>query len=271
MVAVGRFHLPEALQIARQRSRRADHNGVILNVLVDNPQNASLSQPRVQRFTVFRQLRIKVPGNFRRVIRAPLARPQPAALLVPGRFRLRHLVSPAAAIILKPFRQRRQTGAGIGHQRRGVQFEGIELGDIQQEKFYVRVCKQRFRTGGEIGQTRADADNQIGLRRKLVCRQPAGNANTAQIQRMVADQRAFPGLRFRKRQVQVFHKLTKRVVRAGITHPAAANHQRALFTGNQRPRLRQPVWVRRASFNMVNTTGKETLRVIPGFALHILR
>ncbi|MNG30084.1 hypothetical protein D3C84_1156230 [compost metagenome] len=61
------------------------------------------------------------------------------------------------------------------------------------------MSKQRFGTRGEVSQARTYAYHQISLRGNQVCRQTAGNPQTAKVQRMIANQRTFSGLSFGKR------------------------------------------------------------------------
>ena len=130
--------------------------------------------------------------------------------------------------------------------------------------------KQRFRTGGKVGEARTDADHQIGLRCELIRCHPSSYPNASEVKWVVTNQRSLSGLSFGKRQLQRFNKRTKRLMRAGISYPAAAYHQRTAFAGNQRPRHRQTLWVGRSTFNQMNAARKETLWIVPGFSLYIL-
>lgn len=128
-------------------------------MLVDQPQHPRLGQAGVERLAVFRQLRIRVPRHFGRVVRTPLAIPQAAALVAPGGLRLGYRLSPAAAVIPERVGQCTEPGLGIGNQRGRVQLQGVKLGHVQQQEFDVRVGKERLGAGGKIGQARADADH----------------------------------------------------------------------------------------------------------------
>ena len=128
-------------------------------MLVDQPQHPRLGQAGVERLAVFRQLRVHVPCHFGRVVRAPLAIPQAAALLAPDGLHLGYRLSPAAAVLPERVGQGLQSGLGIGNQRGGVQLQGVKLGHVQQQKLNVRVGKERLGAGGKIGQARADANH----------------------------------------------------------------------------------------------------------------
>jgi hypothetical protein len=74
---------------------------------------------------------------------------------------------------------------------------------------------------------------------------------------VVTYQRPLPGLGFGKRQLQRLDKFAKRLMRAGIAHAAAAHHQRTTLAGDQRPRLRQTLRVRRTTFDVCTRRAKK--------------
>ena len=88
---------------------------------------------------------------------------------------------------------------------------------------------------------------------------------------MGGDYRPFPGLGFRERNAVAFREAGQRFPGTGIFHTAAANNQRLAAGLNGRDRIRQLGGAGRAAIETMHAAHKERLRVIPGFALHILR
>ena len=88
---------------------------------------------------------------------------------------------------------------------------------------------------------------------------------------MRRDNAAFTRLGFGKRYAVAFGKMGQRFAGAGVFHPAAADDQRLTAGFNCRHRIRQLCGAGRTAVKAVYPTGKEGLRIIPGFALDILR
>jgi len=88
---------------------------------------------------------------------------------------------------------------------------------------------------------------------------------------MVRDQRAFARLRLGKGDLIALGKLAQRLARFRVFHPAAADNYRLALTVNQRQGIRQLRRDRQAAIQTVHAFLEEVVRVIPGFALHILR
>src|SRR5690606_25893411 len=81
-------------------------------------------------------------------------------------------------------------------------------------------------TGGEILETGADADDEIGLSRDRVCARRTGDADGPQIERMVPGQRRLAGLRLGDRDRVAFHEGLQRLAGTGVVHAAAGDDHR---------------------------------------------
>ena len=92
-----------------------------------------------------------------------------------------------------------QRDARIGHQRQAAVLVGVELGDVDVDEAHVGILEGGLRGGGEIAEARADARSPGRPRAPRCSRQGAGDADGAEILRMVERQRALAGLRFAHR------------------------------------------------------------------------
>ncbi|MNS90636.1 hypothetical protein D3C72_1246930 [compost metagenome] len=88
---------------------------------------------------------------------------------------------------------------------------------------------------------------------------------------MAARHRAFARLSFGKRDVETLGEVTQCLAGLRVFHPATAHQQRATFSGQQRQRILQHACSRRAAIEPMHTLLEEIVRVVIGFALHVLR
>ena len=133
------------------------------------------------------------------------------------------------------------------------------------------MLENPFRGGGKIAEAGADADHQVGLFRQQVRRQAARLADAADVQGVRRDHRPLPGLGFGEGHPVALGETGQRFARAGVFHPAAADDQRFTAGFDGRHGVRQLRGAGRAAVETVHAARKEGFRVIPGFALHILR
>ena len=163
-----------------------------------------------------------------------------------------------------------QRGPGIGQHLHAIEFQGIARADVEVEKLHLRVLKQGFRRGGEVGIAGADADDQIGLRGQQVGGQATGLADPADVQRVRRDNRAFAGLGFGERNIKALGKGLQGCVGRGVLDPAPADDQRLAFTRNDGLGVGQHRRGRQATVDAVHAFLQEVIRVIVGFGLNVL-
>ena len=75
-------------------------------------------------------------------------------------------------------------------------FVGVEFGDVDVDEANVGILKRGFRGAGEIGVTRADADDQVCVASEDVCAGSSGDADCADGLRVIVGKRAFARVGF---------------------------------------------------------------------------
>ena len=75
-------------------------------------------------------------------------------------------------------------------------FAGVHRIHIDLHQFPIRIAEQGSRRSGEILQPCADADDQVGFRRRCIGRGRSGHSDRAHIERIFPMQCTFAGLRF---------------------------------------------------------------------------
>ena len=166
-------------------------------------------------------------------------------------------------------RQRFEPEPRIGAQFHAAPLQRVE--DVHVEAHEPGLRRQRMRAGGEVLQPRSDRENDVGLVGKRVGRGRAGDADGAQLQRMVPGERALAGLGFRNRNAMRFHERAQRFARLSIEHAAASDDQRPLRFAQHRDRAGELGLHRRRRAEQHRRWRKEILWEVVRHGLHILR
>ncbi len=87
-------------------------------------------------------------------------------------------------------RQSLQPDTRVAHQRKCGVLEGIDFGDVDADKAYVRILEGGFGRRREIGQAGSDGNDQVCIARRDIGARRAGNANGAEVLWVVECQRA---------------------------------------------------------------------------------
>ena len=205
VIAAGHRRAPELVQLARQRPRGADDD-----VVAGRVGDAALD--RADHLAVVGQRHRAHAGDAQHLVAPALA------ALLRGRLP-RGIGAPAAE---RP-RQRREPATGVGAHRQAAPLERVERVDVDRHE--PRLHEQRIRSGGEVLQPCADRNHHVGLARCIVRGGRAGDADRAQLQRVVPRQRALAGLGLRDGHAMRVDERTQRVRRLRIEHAAACDDQ----------------------------------------------
>ena len=128
-----------------------------------------------------------------------------------------------------------QRAARVGHQRDAAPLAGVERLHVDGQAPGVGG-EQRVRAGDEILQPRADGDHDIGFARQRVGRRRAGDADRADVERVVPGQTALAGLGFGHRHAMRAREGGQRGTGLAVEHAAAGDDQRPLGAAQQRGR-----------------------------------
>jgi len=173
---------PELMQITWQTAGRAEHHVSLTRRFINRAYDGALTHG--------------MPGIFRRVDTADLGIPRSiqlfAAIAVGG------VDLPAGQRLAEHL----QGGARVGHQWQPAVLEGVELGDVDINETDFGILERRLRGGCEVAVTSSDADDEVRLAGDNVRAESSGDANRAEVLRMVVRQRTFAGLRFADRNAR---------------------------------------------------------------------
>ena len=137
--------------------------------------------------------------------------------------------------------------------RNRVSLERIHLAHVDADELHIRVRESRVRHRREVGETRADRDDEIGVARQPIGGQRTRHADRAGRQWMIRRDRALAGLGFGNRDPGGFGETAKRRRCFAVEHAAAGHDQRRLDSiARPRPRVRSPPH-RRADAAIVQT------------------
>jgi hypothetical protein len=128
-----------------------------------------------------------------------------------------------------------------------------------------------MRAGREILEARSDGQDNIGLAGKRVGRGRAGDADRAQLQRMIPWQRTLAGLRLGDWNAMRFCEPAQRVARETVEHATAGDDQRPLRLAQHRDGPRELDCHRRRRAEQDVGRPEEILREIVRHGLHVLR
>ena len=246
---------PELVQLGRQRARRA-HDDVVRRRL------RMRALDRADHLAVVGQRRRRdfADADDRGHRRAPrLGFPRRLLLPCGGG-------GPAAQARGKSVERRR----GVAEHGGRAPFERIEGIDVDGHETGLR--KQRVRAGREVGEPRADGDDEVGVARELIGGRAAGHADGSGLQRVVPWQRALARLRLRHRHAMRLGKPAQRVGAAVAVEDAAAGNEHRLLRRAQQARHRvelDRLGLRRADAN--ERRCKELRRKVVRLRLHVLR
>ncbi len=128
-----------------------------------------------------------------------------------------------------------------------------------------------MRSGGEILQSRANREDDIGGARQRIGSGRAGDADRARLQRMVPGQSAFASLRLGDRHAVRFGEGAQRVTGHAVEHAAAGDDHRTLGGAQERDRALELGGVRGRRAESDGRRRKERFGIVPRHRLHVLR
>ena len=147
---------------------------------------------------------------------------------------------------------------------------GVEALRIEADDPARGIGEERARAGGEILQSGADRENEIGLPRRVVGRARAGHADRAEIERMIVRQRALAGLRFRHRDAVRRAEGREIVFRFTVEDAAAGDDERTPGRLDKGDGLRQLRLVGPRPARLPDALGEEPVGIVESFGLHVL-
>jgi len=149
-------------------------------------------------------------------------------------------------------------------------FIGVELGHIDVDEAHVGVLERRLGGGGEVAIARADADHQVGVAGDQVRPQRAGDADRAQVERVIVGQRALARLRLPDGDARLLDELAQHSRRVAVVHAAAGDDQRTLALPDPLRRLAQRGEVGAVARDVPDALAEERPRIVEGHRLHVL-
>ncbi len=248
MIVVGRPRPPQFVKLSRQSAGRAHDHRVVRTAA---PQGAD--DLRIGGQTGARRVRCRLPGEI------------PAS-----DFPLDHRHVAIGAPSTETFAERAEHLACIAHHRRGFVLAGVIGGNVDLHHAAVRCGEQGARAGGEVLQSRAYTQDQIGLRRGRVRASGAGHADGAEIQRMIPRQCALPRLRFGDGNCEAGRESGERRFGAAVVNSAAGDDQRRTRGFQPGRELLDLAPIRRLAANAPHAAPKKRFRIVVRFRLHIL-
>jgi hypothetical protein len=102
----------------------------------------------------------------------------------------------------------------------------VEAGHVQLNERRRRIAEEAAGRGGEVGEPRADRENQVRFGRERIGRSAAGNADRPHGAGMVPGERALAGLGLGYRHAMTRREIGEHLAGERVMHPAAGNDQR---------------------------------------------
>jgi hypothetical protein len=159
----------------------------------------------------------------------------------------------------------------IGKDRKGAELIGVAPLHVDADELHLGVLKQRVRAGGKIGQTRSNADDEIGLTGDFSGTGRARDPKAAKQERRLVPQRPLSRACFADGNPKRFDERLQLLARVGILDAPAGNEQRPLRLGQKGDRLLNSLGVRLASLDLPETLAEKLGGIIVGVRLYVLR
>ncbi len=166
-------------------------------------------------------------------------------------------------------RQSLQAQGRVRLHAQAAAFQRIESVDVQADQ--LRLRKQGVGPRREILQARADGQHHVRVRRQRVRGGRSGDADGAQLQRMVPRQGTFAGLGFRHGNAVPFGKRLQGGAGLAVQHAATGDDQGLFRVLQQQRRLFQLLLDGRHGAEAHGPRFEEIGRIIVGHRLHVLR
>ena len=174
------------------------------------------------------------------------------------------------ALVGERVRQHFEADTGIRAQRLGAVFHRVVGCDVQRDELACRVLEEAPRTGCEILEPRADAEDEIGLRAHDIGARRAGDANGSEVHFVIPGERRLAGLAFDDGNPVLRGKGLQRRRRTGVMNAAAGNDHRLLGIPQERCDRFQFDRVRMGPAGAPDPRLEEVRRIIVGLGLDIL-
>ena len=118
----------------------------------------------------------------------------------------------------------------VSNDRSSVHLVSLELGRVNVDELSVGAV-QPLGSGGEVGVTGADTDNNVSLVRQLVCSDAAGGAQTTEVQLVIPNNSGLAGLGLAECDAEVLSELLEYLVCLSVTN--AVRLPSTLWTGSE--------------------------------------
>ena len=271
VIAVDAGGAPHALHITGQRAGGADGHVALAHHMVDGAQNGGLAQGGVQVLgKTLGGVGVGVvddglPGLL--VLKDDAV--QAVQLLLPLLAGSGDLRGVGGLVAVQLGKQAGQGVLGVGHHGDGLHLQGLELGDVDVDEL-AGILEQPLGGGGEVGIAGADTDDQVRLLSDVVGGGAAGDADTAQVQRMGPLDGALAGLGLGKGNAGGLGKGTELLVSLRVADAAAADQHGTLGLLDGLGGIVQSGLGGGAALQAPHALFEEALGIIIGLALHIL-
>ena len=171
---------------------------------------------------------------------------------------------------LDGFGQGGQGAAGVGHDPGGAQPPGVVRVDVDAGEADLGVLEQRLGRGREVGQARADGQDQVGLAGQVVGGRGALQADAAQLPPGALLDRALAGEGLGHRDPGRGGQGLQLRGGAGVDDPAAGDDERPLRLGEQPGHRLDLVGVGGGPADHPVALGEELGREVVGVRLDVL-
>ena len=148
---------------------------------------------------------------------------------------------------------------------------GVELGHIDIDEADAFARESRLGGAGEIAVARADADHEIRLARQQIGALGAGDADGAQVERIVVSQRALARLRLADRDAGALGEALQRIMRLAVVDAAAGDDQRLLAGADPLGRALDGGRISAVARDLPDALLEQEVGIIVGFGLRVLR
>ena len=163
-----------------------------------------------------------------------------------------------------------QSFVRVSNDRSSVHLVSLELRRVDVDELCVGAV-QPLGSGGEVGVTGANADDNVSLMCQLVGSDAAGGAQTAEVQLVIPDNSGLARLGLAECDAEVFSELLEYLVCLSVANAAAADQERLLCVLDDLNSLVQSILGNRTAVDTPYALLEEVNRVIVCFRLNVLR
>ena len=143
--------------------------------------------------------------------------------------------------------------------------------DIDVEIFNLGILIEPLRRRRKVRIACTDANDEIRICTDEIRTEASRLANSPEIQRVIPDNRSLARLRLAERDAVLLRKRAECLLRLGIAHAAAKNHDRLFLARDELYRFLNGIRGRSGPLNAMDALFEEGQRIVKGLSFDILR